>query len=471
MAGLLNFFAPPGLLDFLAPRGLLDFDPSPALASYRRGRYRPADLLTGNQGQDSSGTGSLFDYRRIGLPSPDAQGSAWPDRLNSPPDALRRWAEAGLARRIRGDTDPPRSDDHRTVFGDTDVTSSPIVSDPFEAAAARVRNAATPIGGRDEGGLTRVAERLAPSVLWSLVTLPQRAFEASERMRLAAEYDPAILEASLLTLGAPRPLGTRAAGAQVTPQLMQNKSLSLFNPPPKPRRPFELDYPAEKWPDGVPVDATGRLTADVEGRRLTAQHVVGRRMMGGNDEAFPTAQLDSLTKALTGQNTQALPPSEMGRSFGQTLYNPFGEPEVVRLRNNLAPADAAKVHAHENGHVIDQIAGPIRIGALYDEFRPVYNTLNNPNRTRNGLDAVPSDQPFGPHSRGYVGEALTREYIVEAIRAYLADPNYLKSVAPKTATAIRAAVNANPRLRNTIQFNSIGGGFLGGGFMPTTEER
>src|SRR5262249_54252314 len=104
MAGLLDFFAPPGLLDFLAPRGLLDFDPSPALASYRRGRYPPADLLTGNQGSDRPGTGSLFDYRRVGLPSPDAQGSAWPDRLNSSlPNALRRWAEAGLARRIRGD--------------------------------------------------------------------------------------------------------------------------------------------------------------------------------------------------------------------------------------------------------------------------------------------------------------------------------------------------------------------------------
>jgi hypothetical protein len=32
--------------------------------------------------------------------------------------------------------------------------------------------------------------------------------------------------------------------------------------------------------------------------------------------------------------------------------------------------------------------------------------------------------------------------MAEAIRAYMADPNYLKTVAPKTAAAIRAAVNA-----------------------------
>src|SRR5262249_50547808 len=161
------------------------------------------------------------------------QGSAWPDRLNSSlPNALRRWAEAGLARRIRGDTDPPRRDDHRTVFGDTDITSSPIVSDPFEAAAARVRNAVTPIGGRDEGGLTRVAERLAPSVLWSLTTLPQRAFDGSERMRLAGEYDPAIFEASLLAARGPV-FGRGTVAPRPAPKPIESKSAGLYDPPAK----------------------------------------------------------------------------------------------------------------------------------------------------------------------------------------------------------------------------------------------
>ena len=47
--------------------------------------------------------------------------------------------------------------------------------------------------------------------------------------------------------------------------------------------------------------------------------------------------------------------------------------------------------------------------------------------------------------------------MVEAVRAYMADPNYLKTVAPKTAAAIRAAVNTHPQLSKIIQFNSLAG--------------
>jgi hypothetical protein len=42
-----------------------------------------------------------------------------------------------------------------------------------------------------------------------------------------------------------------------------------------------------------------------------------------------------------------------------------------------------------------------------------------------------------------------------AISAYLGFPNYLKTVAPKTAAAIRDAVNAHPVLSKIIQFNAI----------------
>ena len=47
--------------------------------------------------------------------------------------------------------------------------------------------------------------------------------------------------------------------------------------------------------------------------------------------------------------------------------------------------------------------------------------------------------------------------MAEAIRAYLADPNYLKTVAPKTAAAIREAVNSHPILSKIIQFNTMVG--------------
>jgi hypothetical protein len=47
--------------------------------------------------------------------------------------------------------------------------------------------------------------------------------------------------------------------------------------------------------------------------------------------------------------------------------------------------------------------------------------------------------------------------MAEAIRAYLADPNYLKTVAPKTAAAVREAVNSHPILSKIIQFNTMVG--------------
>jgi hypothetical protein len=57
--------------------------------------------------------------------------------------------------------------------------------------------------------------------------------------------------------------------------------------------------------------------------------------------------------------------------------------------------------------------------------------------------------------------------MAEAIRAYMADPNYLKTVAPKTAAAIRKAVNAHPFLSKVIQFNALP---LAAGAVSTRED-
>ena len=48
-------------------------------------------------------------------------------------------------------------------------------------------------------------------------------------------------------------------------------------------------------------------------------------------------------------------------------------------------------------------------------------------------------------------------YMAEAIRAYITDPNYIKTVAPKTAAAIRERVNTHPLLKRFIQFNTLAG--------------
>lgn len=53
------------------------------------------------------------------------------------------------------------------------------------------------------------------------------------------------------------------------------------------------------------------------------------------------------------------------------------------------------------------------------------------------------------------GERVKRDLMAEAIRAYMHDPNYLKSLTPRVVATIRAAVNVHPTLSKLIQFNSL----------------
>jgi len=66
--------------------------------------------------------------------------------------------------------------------------------------------------------------------------------------------------------------------------------------------------------------------------------------------------------------------------------------------------------------------------------------------------------PVHPEMRGYRPHQVEVELWAEAIRAYIADPNSIKTVAPvapDVANAIRVAVNNNPKLKDVIQFNAM----------------
>jgi hypothetical protein len=80
-----------------------------------------------------------------------------------------------------------------------------------------------------------------------------------------------------------------------------------------------------------------------------------------------------------------------------------------------------------------------------------------------------------PQDFAYVGDDVKRELMAEAIHAYRTNPNYIKTIAPKTAAAIRAAVNPNPLLNKHIQFNSFapaaGAGLLGAGLFATDDAK
>lgn len=122
----------------------------------------------------------------------------------------------------------------------------------------------------------------------------------------------------------------------------------------------------------------------------------------------------------------------------------------------MRPDLLRKVEVHELAHVIDYIAKYIPVEPHRAQLRSIYNTLNNPSRTRDGLDAVPG-RPFIPLQRSpaYNDWWGDRELMAEAIRAYLVDPNYIKTVAPELAGAIRDAVNLDPILAPVIQFNNL----------------
>src|SRR5882757_10090049 len=70
---------------------------------------------------------------------------------------------------------------------------------------------------------------------------------------------------------------------------LASRSASLYNPPVKPQLPIGAQYP-----HGVHADATGRLTHDNKGRELVAQYIVGRRTVGGADEALSPAEYDAV---------------------------------------------------------------------------------------------------------------------------------------------------------------------------------
>jgi hypothetical protein len=246
---------------------------------------------------------------------------------------------------------------------------------------------------------------------------------------------------------------------------LASRSVFMYNPPVKLPRPFIADYPS-----GTATDATGRLTADIEGRPLTAERIIGRRTLGGADEALSPAEYDALTKEITGYYPVGVAAREIKDNAGmfRVTFGPDGRPVYnVLVDKNLPVATKDKVVVHEIGHGIEHIAGRtqgISQSGLKTELRNVYNDLNNPDLAARGrlnpnVDAQSNRilRNYGPEQVGYRGAQVDRELWAESIRAYMADPNYLKTVAPKTAAAIRATVNANPRLSQILQFNTLAG--------------
>lgn len=253
------------------------------------------------------------------------------------------------------------------------------------------------------------------------------------------------------------------------------RRVSTFKAPAKEPRAFELDYKPADFPQGAPTDAAGRLIHDFDGRPIASTaDIAGRRMLGGADEAVAPAELYPLTGKIFGRQYQLVPASQLPRN-AVGIYDPnTGQILVYR---GLPGETADMVAFHEVGHGLNDKVGvfdprranmiPIKPGML-SELKTIYNDLNNSQlaaaRAKNP-NVDPADVHWGtgvtPQSRGYSEAHAPAELMAEAVRAYLTNPNYIKTVAPKTAAALREAINTNPRLNKFIHLNSIAG--VGGG--------
>lgn len=225
-------------------------------------------------------------------------------------------------------------------------------------------------------------------------------------------------------------------------------SASLYNFPNLHQRDFNLDY-------AEPVD--GQLTRTIDGDPIIAKYVVGRTQAGGSDMALPRDAYDEIAKAATGSPIDYVPQKTIGRNLGLVeIDRRSREPISVLVSANLSDSQLEKVTAHEIGHVIDQVAGEIDTKGLSASLREIYNSGNNPNSYQK--------KTIDPKVYGYTSEEAPREMIAESLRAYLTNPNYIKSVAPDLAAKLRKIVNTHPKLSKVVQLNSLAG-TLGGSLV------
>ena len=264
---------------------------------------------------------------------------------------------------------------------------------------------------------------------------------------------------------------------------------SLYNPPAMPERPFEADYPREDWPDGPPVDAQGRLMQDMDRKPLDQNAaIIGRNKApgygAGSEADRPLRDRIAVIQTLkqAGSSLERIPRSSDQTSGGwaptfdaKSRFTGRGSAQIADdLDRPIAGLDDQEVIvlSHELAHSIDFKGGPKALRArnmgdfndrkwgidhkgmrpearaqLESQLERIYRDLNNP------VDGPVEIRT--PKDHGYEAIDADRELWAEAIRAYMYDPNYIKTVAPEVAFMIRDHVNRNKSLRKTIQFNAI----------------
>jgi hypothetical protein len=337
------------------------------------------------------------------------------------------------------------------------ISLTPVDRDPFADEAAYAKSLATapqpvPV---ERGGFLPLSRYSDGSVYFDsdagIVGAVKSAFTLPHDVA-TGQVDPGSDEAvarsfgmaGLMGLGnAPRALMGAAEGLNAADSLA-SKSARMHSLQTIDQRPISADYP-----NGAPVDAVGNITHDPEGRPLGAQFVVGRNVVGQGEKALSPEEFDAVATQITGNKPALVAASRIGGDAGQyrVVPGPDGPIRQIYVNKALSKPQADTVLGHETGHAIDDMGGAIPSSGLNEQLRNVYDAQNN--QQSHG-------RQFGPEQAGYSGKQVAPELWAEAIRAYATSPNSMKAMAPDVAAKIRAAVNANPRLSRTIQFNANG---------------
>ncbi|WP_162919016.1 hypothetical protein [Taklimakanibacter deserti] len=322
----------------------------------------------------------------------------------------------------------------------------------------------SPIGtGLWRSRVPTARERLADAIYRNLYGEDPGRKKYSDRLTEALEFTPvgALLQAydTGRALGEGRINDGLTAGAMAgLPPARKLPVNRLFNPKPKPQRSLFEDYP-----NRPKLYRNGDIKRDIEGRPLKAIYVAGRARADEPDHALTPIDIQRVGEYGIQGPVEKVPSSQLGPgNLGET-HLMLGRPMRMKVLDTLPKDQMEIATAHEVSHVVDALAGQIPTKGLGKELDFNYSALRTgEERTANLVR---------PQDYGYRGRHLVdRERMAEAIRAYMVDPNYFKTIAPKTAARIREYVYRYPELRKIIQFNSLAAAGAGLALMGQSDE-
>lgn len=367
-------------------------------------------------------------------------------------------------------------EDHPVLAGTAEAAGAlPLAFVPVAAAA---RGATLPARAAGAG-----AAGAAEGYLYGF-----NSAEGGPGQRAADAVLPALVGAGLgagvpMLAGVAEPVSAAAArwlrqhrNPGVAPQeTLASRAFSIYDPPDIQQRSVEEYY------GGRPqVNERGEYQSP-EGFVFDAPRIVGRGGPDLPDVPITKEELDAFTEATTGQRAAVVPSREIDGDAGRlTIDRATRRPILVRINRDATQEQRRRIHGHENGHILveEMLQNGFRTDGLMTELKSVYNELNNWNASRYREAHPEGPLPKSPKMmRGVTpetfrykpGQETLLELLTEAVRAYKTNPNWFKTVAPKTAAEIRRTWNPTSTARRTIQFNAAPATTVGAGGLTAAQ--